>query len=110
MIDETLGKIESRIQGAGSIPPEKREELLQLVSTLKGEVAELSKTNADQAQSIAGFTDVSIHEATRSDPDPQLLQVSLEGLTSTVRGFEETHPRLVQIVNGISTTLANLGI
>ena len=36
--------------------------------------------------------------------------LSLEGLTSSVEGFEATHPRLVQIVNSISTILANMGI
>jgi hypothetical protein len=46
----------------------------------------------------------------RSEQNPQLLKLSLEGLGSSVAGFEGSHPRLVQIVNAISNTLANLGI
>ena len=69
-----------------------------------------SKTQQEQAQSIAGFAEVSTHEATRTEQDPELLKLSLEGLGSSVRGFEESHPRLVQIVNSISSTLSNLGI
>jgi len=38
------------------------------------------------------------------------LQLSLNGLTSSVEEFEKSHPKLVQIVNAISNTLANLGI
>lgn len=110
MIEDTIGKIEARIQGADSVKEERRRELLQLLGTLKSEVAELSKTHEEQAQSIAGFTEVSAHEATRAEQNPELLKLSLEGMSSSVRGFEESHPRLVQIVNTISSTLSNLGI
>jgi predicted transcriptional regulator len=110
MIEDTIGKIEARIQGAESVKEERRQELLQLLGTLKSEVAALSKTHGEQAQSIAGFTEVSTHEAIRAERNPELLKLSLEGLGSSAREFEESHPRLVQIVNAISSTLANLGI
>lgn len=110
MIDDTVAKIESRIEAAESINPERKEELLQLLKTLRTEVANLSSTHGEQAQSIASFTDVSAHEATRSQQNPELLKLSLEGLSRSVEGFEKSHPRLVQIVNTISNTLSNLGI
>ncbi|MDB6125034.1 MAG: putative cytosolic protein [Pedosphaera sp.] len=110
MIDDTLSKIEARIQSADAINADKRRELQQLLATLKSEVAELSKTRPEQAQSIAGFTEVSTHEATREEKNPDLLKLSLNGLTSSVEEFETSHPRLVQIVNSISNTLSNLGI
>lgn len=110
MIDNTLGKIEDRIRGAEAIKDERRQELLQLLGTLKSEVAELSKTHEEQARSIAAFTEVSTHEATRSTQNPQLLKLSLDGLGSSVSEFEKSHPRLVHIVNSISHALSNLGI
>jgi hypothetical protein len=110
MIEDTIGKIEARIETADTIKEERRRELLQLLGTLKSELAELSKTDGEQAQSIAGFTQISAHEATRTEQNPELLKPSLDGLSSSVQGFEESHPRLVQIVNAISNTLANLGI
>ena len=110
MIDKTIGEIETRIQGAESVKDDRRRELLQLLATLKSEVAELSKTHDEQARSIAGFTQVSAHEATREPPSPQLLDLSLQGLRSSVEGFEKSHPHLVQIVNAISNALSNLGI
>jgi hypothetical protein len=110
MIDETLTKIESRIQAADSVGDDRKRELLQLLATLKQEVAELSKTNTESAESIAGFTQVSAHEATRETQDPNLMRLSVEGLRSSVTGFEESHPNLVRIVNSISNTLSNLGI
>ena len=110
MIEDTIGKIEARIQAAESVKEERRQELLQLLGTLKSEVAALSKTHGEQAQSIAGFTEVSTHEAIRTERNPELLELSLEGLGSSAREFEESHPRLVQIVNAISSTLSNLGI
>jgi prefoldin subunit 5 len=110
MIQNTLSEIEARIERAESIKPESKAELLNLLSNLKSEVAELSRTHEEQAQSIAGFTAVSTHEATREEKNPELVNLSLQGLASSAEGFEKSHPRLVQVVNSICTTLSNLGI
>jgi len=110
MIEDTIGKIEARIQGTDSIKDERRQELLELLGKLKSEVATLSKTHGEQAESIAGFTELSTHEATRAEQNPDLLKLSLQGLTSSVSEFEQSHPRLVRLVNATSNTLSNLGI
>jgi hypothetical protein len=110
MIKETITQIETRIQKTASLDEEKKRELLNLLSTLKVEVSELSKTHAEQTQSIAGFTGVSIHEAMREEKNPQLLKLSLEGLSTSVEEFESSHPGLVGVVNSICHALSNLGI
>jgi hypothetical protein len=110
MIDDTLAKIEARIQNAETVSDDKRRELQQLLETLKSEVAALSRTHAEQAESIAGFTELSTREATRDSRNPKLIGLSLRGLNSSVEGFETSHPNLVHIVNAIATTLSNLGI
>lgn len=109
MIQDTLSKIEARI-GQSAVRDDSKAELLTLLGTLKAEVAELSHTHRDEAQSIAGFTEVSAHEATRDEPNPALVKHSLDGLAASVEGFEQSNPRLVDIVNRICTTLSNLGI
>lgn len=110
MIDDTIKKIEARIESGEALSVERKAELLQLLVKLKSEVTELSKTHGEQAESIAGFTEQSAREATRSEQNPELLQLSLKGLSSSVEGFEKSHPRLVQVVNTISNMLSNLGI
>jgi Domain of unknown function (DUF4404) len=110
MIEDTLSHIEEQIQASDSIKDDRKRELLQLVGKLKSEIATLSQTNSEQAQSIAGFTQMSTHEATRAEQNPELLQLSLKGLSSSVDGFEKSHPKLVQLVNTISNMLSNLGI
>ncbi len=110
MLHETISKIEAKLRTANSIKEEHRSELLGLLSTLKNEVGALSRTHDEQAQSIAGFAELSAHEATRAKKDPELLKVSLQGLASSVDGFEKSHPELVGIVNRICTTLSNMGI
>ncbi len=109
MIHDTLSKIEARI-GQSGVKDDAKTELIALVGKLKSEVAELSKTHGEEAQSIAGFTQVSAHEATRGEPNPTLVKHSLDGLSASVTGFEKSHPRLVEVVNRICTTLSNLGI
>jgi hypothetical protein len=110
MIRNTIHEIEESVRRAGSVSDETKAELLRLLSTLEAEVSELSRTNADQAQSIAGFAALSTHEATRPAKNPSLVQVSLKGLQLSVHGFEGSHPRLVQTVNAVCTALSNVGI
>ena len=110
MIENTLGEIETRINQAGAVSPEQKRELIKLLATLKAEVAALAKTNEESASSITGFAQISTHEATRADQNAQLRELSVRGLRSSVDGFEQSHPKLVQIVNSLSNTLAHLGI
>jgi hypothetical protein len=110
MVEETMTQIEARIKKAESLNDEKKKELLDLLSTLKTEVSQLSKTDAEDARSIAGFADVSIHEAMREEKNPQLLDLSLRGFSASVERFENSHPKLVGIVNSICNTLSNIGI
>jgi Mg2+ and Co2+ transporter CorA len=110
MIEETIKKIEAKIT-QGEVPKDKNMgELVKLLDTLRSEVAELSKTHADQAESIAGFAKISAHEAIREEQNPELLKLSVKGLSSSVEGFESSHPQLVEIVNRISVMLSNMGI
>lgn len=110
MIADTIQRIEARIKSAENLPPARQKELVALLATLKTEIAALSSSDADQARTIAGYAEVSTHEATRAQRDPDLLLHSVDGLSRSVEGFEASHPRLVQTVNTISHTLANLGI
>jgi hypothetical protein len=110
MLDKTLANIERRIKRAKSIGEKDRADLLKLLTTLKSEVTELSRTQAEWAESIAGFAQVSAHEATREKQNPNLIQLSLKGLASSVDELETTHPTLVETVNRISQILSNMGI
>lgn len=110
MIDDTLTQIRQRLEHSNNLSPEKRRELLDLLGQLKVEIGSLSQADPDQARSIAGFTDLSAHEATRTSPRPETMQSAITGLESTVRGFETAHPKLTAVVNHLAEALSNLGI
>lgn len=110
MSEETLEQIKKRIAEDTTIPEDKRNELLELLAKLQKEMESLRVTHREDAGSIAIFAASSAHEATRKIKDKKLLAISVEGLKSSVQKFETTHPRLVQVVNSICTTLSNLGI
>jgi hypothetical protein len=110
MIQDTISELEDRIEKAGAVRPESKAELLRLLATLRAEIAGLSRTHSEDAESIAGFTSLSTHEAIRENKNPQLMELSREGLSSSVTQFEQSHPALVGIVNRICEVLANLGI
>jgi hypothetical protein len=110
MIRQTIESIEKRIESTESISATEKEELLRLLATLQSEVVSLSKTHPEEAESITAFTQVSTHEAMREQKNEQLLSLSVKGLTSSIEGFETSHPELVRIVNAISVMLSNIGI
>jgi hypothetical protein len=110
MLNDTISKIEGRIQNSEAVNDAHRAELLKLLGELRGEIAGLSKTHQEQAESITAFAEVSAQEATRGTKNPDTLRHSIGGLESSVGEFEETHPQLVGIVNRIASMLANMGI
>lgn len=110
MIDDTFKKIEKRISGASDIPDDSRQELAELLTTLRDEVTALSKTHPEHSESIAGFADISSLEATKSKQQPELLKPALQGLEASVMEFENEHPKMTQLVNRISLLLSNMGI
>ena len=110
MIDETIEKISDRIAEYDSLNLKKKEELSLLLKDLKSEVGALAETQAEQAESIANFVNLSTREATRESKNRELLDLSIEGLSLSIREFETSHPKLAETVNGISSMLANLGI
>lgn len=110
MVQDTIQKIEAKLNGNENIRPEHRAELVALLRQLKAEVSTLAETNAESAETVAGFAKVSTHEATRAQKNPELMELSLKGFSQSVTEFEGSHPGLVAVVNRICTTLSNMGI
>src|SRR5262245_21739926 len=110
MIRDTISKIEPKLRQSSAVTPESRQELLDLLAQLKTEITDLAQSDAQQAETIAGQTELSTREAISEQRNPESLRRSLDELSASVDGFESSHPKLVEIVNRIATTLSNLGI
>ena len=90
MIEQTISEIEARIR-AGSVNEPAKDELLQLLAKLKTEITVMQQNLNDSGEK-------------------EKLKNSMDELRSSVAGFEQSHPKIVQAVNSISNTLSNLGI
>lgn len=90
MIEQTISEIEARIR-AGSVNEPAKDELLQLLAKLKTEITVMQQNLDDSGEK-------------------EKLKNSMDELRSSVAGFEQSHPKIVQAVNSISNTLSNLGI
>lgn len=88
----------------------KKAELQKHLSALHAELGDLARTDADGAKTVAGFAELSAHEATRPKPNHELLELSLSGLRKSVQQFEQTHPRLVEAVGSLAAILSNVGL
>jgi hypothetical protein len=110
MVKATITQIKEKIEKSDSIQNQSKKELIDLVTLLQEEIDRLSGPDSEHAESIAGFARASAHEALRKEKKPDLYNLSIEGLRASVHGFENSHPKLVEIVNSICVSLSNLGI
>lgn len=110
MIEERIQKSQSAVETAGNISPEKKAELLGLLSKLESAIAEVSQTHREDAHSVARLVEASTHEATRAKKKPELTRTVLRGLKQSVGDFEASHPQLVALINQYATVLASMGL
>ncbi|MDR3666960.1 MAG: DUF4404 family protein [Ignavibacteriaceae bacterium] len=110
MVQNTIEKIEEKIRSNNSLSNSNKTELLDLLAKLKPEITQLAEAQSEHAESIAGFVERSAHEATRKQKNPTLLKIAGDGLAESVKGFESSHPQLVEAVTDIVNALANFGL
>lgn len=91
MIEKIISDLEAKMR-TQAIGEAARSELLQLLAQLRTEIAALEKSSDESREK------------------QQELKSSVDELRSSMEGFEQSHPRLVQVVNSISNTLSNWGI
>jgi hypothetical protein len=110
MIPDRIAQIEATLNSAANIPEATRQELLDLLASLKAEVAPLVATHGESADQITGHAGAAVEAAVRREEQPEEAAQAVEGLAASVRDFEVSHPRLVQIVDRIALALSNMGI
>lgn len=101
MIEDKLEKIEERIRQSENMNDENKDSLLALLSELKEEInTSSSKVETDLKKDISGI----------DDEDEGIIQSAFNDINEKITDFEESHPKLVQIVNSICTQLSNSGL
>lgn len=88
MIEKLISDIEAKIRSE-TMSDSAKSELLQSLTKLKDEMAAMEKTSEEKLQA---------------------LKSPIEELRTSVEGFGQSHPKLVETVNNISSALSNLGI
>ena len=110
MSSKLIERIEKKLANSAGMDAGTKSDLLELLKKLRAEMEALEKDDAEKAESVAGFAGAATHEAARSQTNPKLLELAVDGLSESVRELEVEHPTLVETVNAISTMLSNLGI
>lgn len=103
MIDETISRIEGRIRSS-ELSVECRAELIELLSSLRGEIGALAEENPDKAKELAAYADESTQAAQGEG------EKSVPHSASSMEEFEAQHPELVERVNRLCVILSNMGI
>ncbi|NQZ57736.1 MAG: DUF4404 family protein, partial [Lentisphaeraceae bacterium] len=107
MINDKLNNIEDKIRNASAMSEENKESVLELLKELKVEMDEVSPEHASKLSSMSDFAEVGANEVSRENGDKGLLDIALSGVNASVKSFETTHPRLVQVINSICTQLSD---
>ncbi len=102
--------IEKKIKSTSQIDTKIKEDLLDLMRSLKTELTDLKKINPNSAHNIADKTKASAEKILTSDNKQNDLQENIDGLQETVEEFEVSHPKLVQLVNRLCMMLSDIGI
>jgi plasmid stability protein len=110
MIPDRIAQIEATLRNAANIPDATRQELLDLLASLKAEIAPLAATHGASVEQIAGSADAAVQAAVHREEQPEEAAQAAEGLVASVRDFEASHPQLVQIVDRLAVILSNTGI
>jgi hypothetical protein len=103
MIEETIRQMEARLGVSTNLAPETRAELLALLAKLREEAKALP---ARPEVSAAPPSTDPLDEAS----EVKTLQEDVNHLRNSVEEFEDSHPKVTQLVNHIANTLAGLGI
>ena len=90
--------------------PDKKTELLGLLSNLKPAIAKASETHQEHAENIARLVEASAHEAARAERKPESIKNLLRELKHSVENFEAADPQLVALVTEYTAFLSALGI
>src|SRR5215510_11252599 len=106
MTDERIQKIKSAVEAADHISPEKKAELLAVLTKLKPAIARVAQTHQEDARSISQFLEASAHEATKKK-HPEGLERVLAKLRQSVEKFEASHPDLTAFVTEYSALLSS---
>lgn len=110
MIKDTLAKMEAAIEKVKAMEGADAAALAKLLAGLKAELEALPESRMDEARSVAHFTEAAAHEITRSQKSMQLKSLSIAGISYAVKGFEASHPKLVDVANDICMLLSRMGI
>ena len=109
MTDERIQKIKAAVEAADHISPEKKAELLAVLTKLKPAIAEVAQTNEEEAESISRFVEASAHNVATKKEEPERVEKVLHKLKQSVEKFEASHPQMTSFVTEYSAALSNLG-
>ena len=109
MTDERIQKIKSAVEAADHIPPEKKAELLGVLTKLKPAIAEVAQTNEEEAETISRFVEASAHDVAGNKEGSEGAERVLHKLKQSVEKFEASHPQMTAFVTEYSAVLSGLG-
>ena len=110
MTDERIKKLQSAVESADHISPEKKGELLDVLAKLKPAIAEVAQTHEAEAERISQFVEASAHEVASKKEQTESVERVLNKLKQSVEKFEASHPQLTSFVSEYSAVLSGLGI
>lgn len=110
MTNGAVDKMLKVLESSDGLTKRQKEDMIKLLADLKKELALIPENDKDDAASIVNFAAAGTHEAVKSKRNSILSDLSLKGLSESVRKYEASHPDLFAAVNAVCDYLAGIGI
>jgi hypothetical protein len=108
-IKSTLDRVFQNVQNAPAIGDDKRQELANLVSELREELAKIPDVRADDADRVAQTAGLVISEATKAKPNRGFLAITAQGLKEAAQAVADIAPPVLAVAAKVAAFVAGLG-
>lgn len=110
MPKKTFEHVKHKVRNASHIDPKHKEELEALIAKAKEHLDDVPPELKEDAESLAHFVHITVHELLKPEQDPELIEYAEKGMKRALDKFETGHPKLFLTLQSLAVALSGLGV
>jgi hypothetical protein len=96
-IKSTMDRVVQTVQNAPALPDNHRQELQNLITELRAELAKIGDMRPDDTARVAQSAEIVVTEATKKDPNKGFLAITAEGLKEAAKAVADIAPTVLAV-------------
>jgi hypothetical protein len=107
-IKSRLDHVVQKVQGAGDMAQDKRQELAALIEELKASLGAVNEQRPDDAERVTRTAELLVSEATKAKPNAGFLSFSAEGLKQAAQAVADIAPTVLTVAGKVAAFVAGV--